>query len=79
MGKRLFTIEVLAQFEGRMTWMKMRVIGRTHHHRVDLFFDVVEHAPIIMVPARFGEAVKCVSRALVIDVTQGDDVLAGFP
>ena len=54
----------------------MAVVRYTDHHRVDLFFQLVEHfAKIDELPGA-RRILERLARSLLVDVAHGDDILA---
>ena len=77
MGQRLFAIDVLAVFHGRHGGHGVGVVRRADQHRVDLAGLLVEHRAEVPIAFGLREPVEHIRRPAVVNVAQGDDVLAG--
>src|SRR5688572_22639704 len=76
MRQRLLTIDMLTKLKRRDRRMRVHVIWRADHHRVDVL--LLEHLPPVGVAAGFFQLLKLLGDLIEIvrvDVADGDDVL----
>ena len=76
MGERLFAKDVLSTPDGINARHRVRMVGRGHRYRVDLFIHLIEHLAEVAVFFRFGEIIELPARLILIHVAQGNDILA---
>ena len=77
-GERFFLIQMFTALHRRPGGMKMNVIRRGDHDRIDLVFHRVEHHAEIVEESRFGEFIEHLPRffhhVTVIDIGDGHDI-----
>ncbi|MCR4415328.1 MAG: hypothetical protein NUV77_23190 [Thermoguttaceae bacterium] len=76
MGQGFLAIDVFAAPDGRHGGHGVEVVGRGHHHGVDLLLHRVEHLAEVLELRGVGPAPERVRGAPGIDIAQGHDVLA---
>jgi hypothetical protein len=76
MGQWLFAVNVFAAAHGFEGDHGVGVIGRADHHGVESRAHLVEHDPIILEPPGLGILLKLFGGVIVVDVAEGDDVVA---
>jgi hypothetical protein len=74
--QRLLHVDVLAAPHGVERRDRVDVVGRGHHHGVDVLLYLVQHLPEILEALRVGMLREGVLGALVVDVAQGHELRA---
>ena len=71
-GERLLAVDVLAQAQGRRRGGRVDVVGRGHHHGVDVLL-LQQFSQVVVLP-RLGEPVGRLGQVRVVHVAEGGDV-----
>ena len=77
-GQRFLAVAMLAEFHRHHPGRGVDMIRGTDHDRVDLVVHLIEHRAEILIPLGRGEFLKGACCSALINITQGDDVLACY-